>query len=136
MWKIFKEDRGLTAHLDKSPSCAQALTKIMYCQPTMKTLEATDNTQIQSQINSFTEYQLNSIDNNMEDTNVNIENQSLERLDDQVNTVETMDNTPSNPVCYTNTMYYQTKLLKILDDANVSHDLYKKIIKWLNEAQI
>ena len=47
-----------------------------------------------------------------------------------------MDNTPSNPVCYTETMYYQTKLLKILDDANVSHDLYKKIIEWVIEAQL
>ena len=47
-----------------------------------------------------------------------------------------MDNTSSNPICYTNTMYYQTKLLKILDDANVSHDLYKKIIEWVIEAQV
>ena len=45
--------------------------------------------------------------------------------------METMNNTSSNPICYTNTMYYQTKLLKILDDANVSHDLYKKIIEWV-----
>ena len=86
--RFFKEDRGLTAHLDKSPSCTQALTKIMYCQPTMKTLEATDNTQIQSQMNSSTEYQFNSIDNNMEDTNINIEDQSLERLEDQVNIIK------------------------------------------------
>ena len=52
--RFFKEDRGLTAHLDKSPSCAQALTKILYCQPTMKTLKANNNTQIQSQSNSST----------------------------------------------------------------------------------
>ena len=94
----------------------------------MKTLKANNNKQIQSQLNSSTGCQLNSIDNNMEDNNINIEDQSLERLEDHENTVETMDNTSSNPVCYTETMYYQTKLLKILDDANVSHDLYKKII--------
>ena len=73
---------------------------------------------------------------NIEDPNVNIKDQSLERLEDQLNTIETMDNTPSNPVCYTETMYYQTKLLKILDDANVSHDLYKKIIEWIIKAQL
>ena len=33
-------------------------------------------------------------------------------------------------------MNYQTKLLKILNDANVSHDLYKKIIERVIEAQI
>ena len=46
-----------------------------------------------------------------------------------------MDNISSNLICYTNTMHYQTKLLKIFDDANVSHDLYKKIIEWVIEAQ-
>ena len=87
-------------------------------------------------MNSSTGCQLNSIDNNMEDNNLNIEDQNLERLEDQVNTIQTIDNTSSNPVCYTNTMYYQTKLLKILDDANVSHDLYKIIIEWVIEAQM
>ena len=48
--------------------------------------------------------------------------------------METMDNISSNPICYTSTMYYQTKLFKILDDANVSHDLYKNIIDWVIEA--
>ena len=71
----------------------------------------------------------------MEDNNLNFEDQSLERLEDHENTVETIDNTPSNLLCYTETMYYQTKLLKILDDANVSHDLYKKIIEWAIKAQ-
>ena len=94
----------------------------------MKTLEATNNTQIQSEVNASKECQFNSVDNNMEDNNINIEDQSFERLEDQLNTIETIENTSSNPVCYTETMYYQTKLLKILDDANVSHDLYKKII--------
>ena len=92
-------------------------------------MQKEDQTQIQSQSNSSTGCQLNSVENNMEDNNINIEDQSLERLEDHENTVETMDNTPSNPVCYTETMYYQTKLLKILDDANVSHYLYKKIIE-------
>ena len=46
-----------------------------------------------------------------------------------------METTSSNPICYTKTMYYQTKLFKILDDDNVSHDLYKKIIEWVIKAQ-
>ena len=89
----------------------------------MDTLEAINNTQIQSQLNSSIEYQLNSVDN-MDNNNVNIEDQSLERLEDQLNTMETIDNTSSNPVCYTGTMYFQTKILKILNNANVSHYLY------------
>ena len=50
--------------------------------------------------------------------------------------MKTMDNTSTNPICYTETMYYQTKLLKILDDANVSHDLYKQIIEQVIKTQL
>ena len=33
MWKIFHDERGLSAHLDKSPECTKILTKMLYCQP-------------------------------------------------------------------------------------------------------
>ena len=72
----------------------------------------------------------------MQDTNINIKDQSLERLEDQLNVIKTIDNISSNLVCYTEIMYYQTQLLKILDDANISHYLYNKIIKWVIEAQM
>ena len=40
-----------------------------------------------------------------------------------------------NPICFTATVYHQTKLLKILNDANVPNYLYNKIIDWAVEAQ-
>ena len=38
-------------------------------------------------------------------------------------------------MCFTATVHHQTKLLKILNDANVPNYLYNKIIDWAIEAQ-
>ena len=48
--------------------------------------------------------------------------------------IDTQNNEPS-PVCFDKTMLYQTKLLKILNDANVPHNVYRKIIDWAIEVQ-
>ena len=34
--KCFKTERGLASHFDKSPGCAQAITKVLQCLPTQQ----------------------------------------------------------------------------------------------------
>ena len=70
-----------------------------------------------------------------ENSNVSFEEENIENIEDQ-----NIDNpAPSipknNSLCFTNTMHYQTKLLKILDDANTPHYLYREIIEWAIETQ-
>ena len=38
-------------------------------------------------------------------------------------------------ICFSDTLFHQTKLAKILEDANVANYVYKDIIKWAIEAQ-
>ena len=38
-------------------------------------------------------------------------------------------------ICFADTVYHQTKLAKILEDANVANYVYKEIIKWAINAQ-
>ena len=38
-------------------------------------------------------------------------------------------------ICFSDTLFHQTKLAKILEDANVANYVYKDIIEWAIEAQ-
>ena len=56
------------------------------------------------------------------DQDVEIDNDEV--MDDNSNTFGNNVNIQDNVLCYTNIVYHQTKLLQILDNANMPHYLY------------
>ena len=66
---------------------------------------------------------------NITDSNVTNVPNSIAIRDNVSNNIST------NPICFITTVHHQTKLLKILNDANVPNYLYNKIIDWTVEAQ-
>ena len=109
--RSYTSSRAIAAHFDKSPECAQSLKNLLI------------------DMDIFPTKLLNNIPT--ETSSVQSVSSSLEDLDDNF---DTQNNEPS-PVCFDKTMLYQTKLLKILNDANVPHNVYRKIIDWGIEVQ-
>ena len=56
------------------------------------------------------------------DQDVEIDNDEV--MDENSNTFGNNVNIQNIVLCYTNTVYHQTKLLQILDNANMPHYLY------------
>ena len=54
---------------------------------------------------------------------------------ESVNVQETYETKKITKVCITDTVYYQNKLAKILEDANVANYVYQQIIEWAIDAQ-
>ena len=46
---------------------------------------------------------------------------------------DTIQHEPSQMECFSNRLYFQTKLLKILDDTNAPHFLFHEIIEWVQK---
>ena len=65
--KIFYDERGLSAHLDKSPECTKILTKMLYCQPIINNTKTSKNLQSKLTYNSFSDCE----DNNLSNSNDN-----------------------------------------------------------------
>ena len=66
---------------------------------------------------------------NMEFLDDNVEIESDEIMDDNSNSFGNNVNIQDNVLCYSNTVYHQTKLLQILDNANMPHYLYSQVLE-------
>ena len=141
--KCFKTERGLSGHLAKSPGCAKALTKFAYCLPvgtnisqsqTETALEtnADSSQELQSESEEPDDGAVNLID--IDNTSDNQESINIDLADDN-NGNNNMEISIDNTICYTNEMLHQTKLMKILNDANAPLFLYQQIVEWAIETQ-
>ena len=146
--KYFKTERALAAHFGRSPSCANVFAKqikneacLMVAEQQSKAmlpgghLDATELsvTSIHSESSSnvacnvSTESELDS-DDNVLPANVNNGTEESNIEAQQPSEYESI-----NPQCFSDSLYYQTKLLKLLHDANAPHFLFQEIIEWVQE---
>ena len=101
---------------------------MLYCQPVIDNQKSMKNLQSELTFNSFNGCQSHGLIN-IKDSNISNDPNSFAIRDNVSNNIST------NPICFTIIVHYQTKLLKILNDANVPNYLYNKIIDWAVEAQ-
>ena len=153
--KVFKTERSLTAHIAKSPTCAQALTKyinnqkllqakLMMQNPDGKQLTSTEGaiqTTNETESVSSEDSNNNMAFNDDEDNNNTIDQEETPDLPDQIldNEPQTIpqqyQSTDKPNLCFTDNMYFQVKLMQLLDMANAPHYLYQQIIEWVIETQ-
>ena len=77
--------------------------------------------QSELEFNSFNGCQINGL-SNMKDNNITNDPNSIATIDNLSNNIS------NNLICFTAIVYYQTKLLKILNDANVPNYLHNKLL--------
>ena len=134
MSKNYTTIRQMTSHLTKSIQCFQDITKDLYCQQTTTTGKTRNTNKTSLDSNSMVECSTNPIVN-MDFLDDNVEIESDEIMDDNSNSFGNNVNIQDNVLCYSNTVYHQTKLLQILDNANTPHYLYSQVLEWVIKAQ-
>ena len=92
---------------------------MLYCQPIINNTKNLKNLQSKLIFNSFSDCEDNDLSNS-NDSNITNDSNSVAIRDNISNNIS------KNPMCFTATVHHQTKLLKILNDANVPNYLYNK----------
>ena len=157
--QCFKTERGLASHFDKSPTCARGHVKLIpLVQPnnTAKT-DPTDNNQSHNELpqslqlapTELSDTSLHSEESSdsgsvLEDSDEEPEIHSMESSEGEDIDGESIDHGTTGSMscasyindftCIDNGMFLQTKLMKILHDANAPHFLFQQIIEWLQEV--
>ena len=140
----FKTERALTAHLDKSPACAQALTKMFYCQPignnrsSETKQENIEDTAVSMATESFSseEMDINDDLSNSSNSSHNTNSTNPNSVDNtELGSPPTIVSTEEPEICFTVDLLYQIKLMDILEKANSPHYLFQDIVEWVVEAQ-
>ena len=106
--RTFRNAKGVACHFNKSIICQQAMKNAFFCQQTNDSLVT---------------------------NNDNVQDENIEDIEDTIDTDEMNTDEPTQSVCFTDNIYYQTKLAKILDDANAANYVYQEIIEWAIHAQ-
>ena len=159
--QCFKMERGLASHFDKSPTCAQGHVKLIQLgQPNntakLEPMETNQNKNEPPELESpqlapteLSDTSIHSIESDESTPAKGInsdeepETQSTVLSDrDDADPQSDEDTTSSmsagsamnDYTCFDNGMYLQTKLMKILHDANAPHFLFQQIIEWLQEV--
>ena len=134
--KQYKNEKGLAAHFARSPKCSTGANKLLsnqmrQCQPVNSTTavfrEEEDHSEVSNEGIDVTDFQDSLIES--EDEASFIHNQEADTEEAQAFDLPTYD---AN--CYNENLYFQTKLLKILHNANVPHYVYNQIVEWAQEA--
>ena len=148
--KVFKTERSLTAHIAKSPTCAQALTKYINNQKLLQAKAMLQNSEIKQLTTSEGAFQTTNETESVssEDTNNNMilsDGEDTNEADPNMAGTNEITNEQPQPqqyqstdkpsLCFTDNMYFQVKLMQILDNANAQHYLYQQIIEWVIETQ-
>ena len=154
--KCFKTERGLASHFDKSPGCAQAITKVLQCLPTqqlsnslvqhtqteLESATSADNvsrptgigsnaTKNEEGLSETNELPMDDLDTDEVDFSNLLENDQEEvQYEHEMNA-----NNTDHGYCFGNEFFFQIKLMKILHNANAPNYLYQQIIEWAQEAQ-
>ena len=137
----FKTERGLAAHFGRSPTCANAGLKLLELNPVLNTSQQNiqsnnaSETILEPTEMSVAEYEsdegIELVDDNEDDHEDQGEYDDITSTNDQ-NESSSVSSPPESQ-CFVDSLYFQTKLLKILHDANAPHYLYQKIIEWAQE---
>ena len=106
--RTFFNKKGLFCHLDKSNKCMTALKQLKFLKQKLSC----------------------SISSDIFGNNINNEDNIK-----SVNAQELYKTKQFTKICITDTVYYQNKLAKILEDANVANYVYQQIIEWAIKAQ-
>ena len=137
--KCFKTERGLAPHFDKSPGCAQAITKVVQCLPTQElsnslvkhTQTEFESTTSADNVSCHTKIGCNATKNEQKllDTN-KLPLDDLDTDDDELLNLLESDNEEAQDeqginsnntdrgYCFDNEFYFQITLMKILHNAN------------------
>ena len=148
--KCFKTKRGLASHFDKSPGCAQAMTKVLQCLPTQQ-LSSTINQTAQESTAHTSDAEEES-DEGVQESDGAMEvgdesdTEDLDLLEETSTNQEAPTNNQDGPdyegqaeeydnayasnsgYCFGNEFYFQIKLMKILHNANAPNYLYQEVI--------
>ena len=148
--KVFKTERSLTAHIAKSPTCAQALTKYINNQKLLQAKAMLQNSEVKQLTTSEGTFQTTNETESVssEDTNNNMilsDAEDTNEADPNLAGTNEITNEQPQPqqyqstdkpsLCFTDNMYFQVKLMQILDMANAPHYLYQQIIEWVIVTQ-
>jgi hypothetical protein len=123
-----KSQKGLHIHLGKSPTCARFLTQTgMKKPPAVEANEALVDVPWDNDEDSIDDTLIQG-----DTSNVLEENDGAGGPNDQVGVYSDSahDSAVRFGIRFTTEQYHETKLLKLLSDANAPHYLYKDIIEW------
>ena len=151
--QCFKTERGLASHFDKSPTCARGHVKLIpLVQPNNTSkIELINNNESTNEIlypespqlapTELSDTSVHSVESEQSSDAEHLHSdeeadmQSIESLDaEDLEAQSDEDSDVNDYTCFDNGMFLQTKLMKILHDANAPHFLFQQIIEWLGEV--
>ena len=147
--KYFKTEKGLAAHFGRSPLCANVFAKQIKDEASMLVAKQHSALTLAEANLDATELSTALIDTDSSGDAESFEGSSSgTQGSDEHSTNNSLDGgynqTDEDPIiyehnhmeCFSDALYFQTKLLKILDDANAPHFLFQQIIEWVQEMHL